>query len=397
MSKNYNIFFDLGSTTIRGAAFGKNFNDQQISFEKKCNLSLKKENLNIDNLNDNLEFLILDMEKKINEYIENANILIDSVDSLNLTMSISKKGDNKKLTNNDAKILVQSAKQDIVRHNRDIEILHVIITNFKIDGEDFSTLPIEKKYKLLSIDILFICFPKNILNKINHIFKKNNILIQNFISSSYAKTFNYKDKFTSFDNIIFIELGYDKTSIITYKNQYLKTFNIIPIGGNHITKDISKILKLSYEESENIKKGFNDKDLFSENSSIQKELLRNLDQNNLTHQEFSIIIKEIIFARSDEILSMSTNIINDVLTNKNGEKYKIILIGSGSRIFESNSISIAKNPNLLDEFDYFTETAETICKSGENLLLQGNSQEVIVVPKQKEISGFFVRFFNFFK
>ena len=397
MSKNYNIFFDLGSTTIRGAAFGKNLNDQQISFEKNYNLSLKKENLNIDNLNNNLEFLILDLEKKINEYIENANILIDSVDSLNLTMSISKKGDNKKLTNNDAKILVQSAKQDIVRHNGDIEILHIIVTNFKIDGENFSTLPIEKKYKLLSIDILFICFPKNILNKINHIFKKNNILIQNFISSSYAKTFNYKDKFTSFDNIIFIQLGYDKTSIITYKNQYLKTFNIIPIGGNHITKDISKILKLSYEESENIKKGFNDKDLFSENLSIQKELLRNFNQNNLTHQEFSTMIKEIIFARSDEILSMSTNIVNDVLTNKTDEKYKIILIGSGSKIFESNSISIAKNPNLLDEFDYLTETSETICKSGENLLLQGNSQEVIIVPKQNEKSGFFVRFFNLFK
>ena len=397
MSKNYNIFFDIGSTTIRGAAFSKNLNDQQVSFERNCNLSLKKENLNIDNLNDNLEFLILDLEKKINEYIENANILIDSVDSLNLTISISKKGDNKKLTSKDAKILVQSAKQEIIRHNRDIEILHIIIINFKIDGENFSKLPIEKKYKLLSIDILFICFPKNILNKINHIFKKNNILAQNFISSSYAKTFNYKDKFTSLDNIMFIELGYDKTSIITYKNQYLKTFNIIPIGGNHITKDISKILKLSYEESENIKKGFNNKDLFSENLSIQKELLRNLNQNNLTHQEFSIIIKEIIFARSDEILSMSTNMINDVLTNKNDEKFKIIFIGSGSRIFESNSISIAKNPNLLDEFDYLTETSKTICKSGENLLLQGNSQEVIIVPKQNEKSGFFVRFFNLFK
>ena len=48
-----------------------------------------------------------------------------------------------------------------------------------------------------------------------------------------------------------------------------------------------------------------------------------------------IIIKEIIFARSDEILSMSTNVVNDVLTNKNDGKYKIILIGSGSKIFES--------------------------------------------------------------
>ena len=33
-------------------------------------------------------------------------------------------------------------------------------------------------------------------------------------------------KDSNFDNIIFIELGYDKTSIITYKNQCLKTTSI---------------------------------------------------------------------------------------------------------------------------------------------------------------------------
>ena len=35
----------------------------------------------------------------------------------------------------------------------------------------------------------------------------------------------------------------------------------------------------------------------------------------------------------------TTNVINDVLTNKIDEKYKIILIGSGSRIFESITTS----------------------------------------------------------
>ena len=47
-----------------------------------------------------------------------------------------------------------------------------------------------------------------------------------------------------------------------------------------------------------------------------------------------------------KIFNKKANIVNDMLLNKNDEKYKIILIGSGSKIFESNSISIAKNPNL---------------------------------------------------
>ena len=137
--------------------------------------------------------------------------------------------------------------------------------------------------------------------------------------------------------------------------------------------------------------------MFSENSDIQEKLLRNLNENKLNHEEFSLMIKEIIFARINEILSMSTKIVRDILIDEEDEKYKIILIGSGSRILESNSITVIKNLNLLDEFDYFTETSKIICKSGENLLLNGNPQEVVIVPKQSEISGFFVRFFNLFK
>ena len=397
MSKNYNIFFDIGSSKIRAAAFSKNINDEQILFEKNCISSLKKETLNLYNLKNNLEILILDLEKKTKEYIETTNILIDSVDTLNLTLSISKKGDNKKLTKNDIEFLVHNAKYEIIKHNKGLEVLHILITNFIIDEQSFSTIQFDREYKSLSLDILFICFPKNILDEVNYLFKKNHILIENFNSSSYAKTFSYKDKFTSFENIIFIEVGYDKTSIITYKNQYLQTFNLIPVGGNHITKDISKILKISDDLSEDIKKKFNNKDLFFENLDIKKKLLRNLRQNTLNKEEFSLIIKEIIFARIDEILSMSIKIVQDINIDKSNKKFKVILIGSGSRIFENNSISITKNLDLFDDLEYYTETSKIICKSCENLLLKKNSQEVVMVPRKKNISGFFVRFFNLFK
>ena len=153
---------------------------------------------------------------------------------------------------------------------------------------------------------------------------------------------------------------------------------------------------MNWIKFENIKKEFNDKNLISENFNTQKELLKNLSQNTLTHEELSLMVKEIIFARIDEILNLSFSIVSDLEFNKN-KQYKIILIGSGSKIFENNSINISQNINLFDDFEYFKEDSKIICQSGENLLLGKNPQEVSMVEKQNDIPGFFVRFFNIFK
>ena len=63
--------------------------------------------------------------------------------------------------------------------------------------------------------------------------------------------------FQNYEKISFIDIGYEKTSIALFKNSSLVKIVILPIGSNHITKDISKICYLDKMEAEIIKKDYN--------------------------------------------------------------------------------------------------------------------------------------------
>ena len=84
--------------------------------------------------------------------------------------------------------------------------------------------------------------------------KKNNLKILNFFSSSLVKSYKYIDLFKENKFVAFLDIGLDRTTIIFFINQKLEFFNSIPIGGNHISKDISQIMKLNFDESEKLKK-----------------------------------------------------------------------------------------------------------------------------------------------
>ena len=51
-----------------------------------------------------------------------------------------------------------------------------------------------------------------------------------------------------------LDIGFERrTSALFFNNNKFQFFNSIPIGGNNITKDISKILKLNDDYSEDLK------------------------------------------------------------------------------------------------------------------------------------------------
>ena len=58
-------------------------------------------------------------------------------------------------------------------------------------------------------------------------------------------------------NLIFLDIGFQRSSAWFFINDKLNNLSSVPIGGNNITKDISKILKLSINYSENLKINFN--------------------------------------------------------------------------------------------------------------------------------------------
>jgi cell division protein FtsA len=301
--------------------------------------------------------------------------MLDSPKMFSVSISLSKKLEGSKLKQTNIQFLVQEAKQQILKHYVNHNIVHIIINNYKIDGIDYSYLPDEIKCDLVSLDIFFICLPTDLVIYFKKIFSKSNILVNQIICSSYVKSINYKNNINLSGYTSFIDVGFNKTSIISYYNDKILSLDILPIGGNHITKDISQILEIDLESSE------------------QKK--RNFDQNLkiLNDQDVSInTLEKIIFARTEEILELCAKSIESNLYTL--DKFKMILMGEGSKILDNQH---KDKISFSNDVDFLEEKLEDICQSGFKFITGLNKQEVVVVPKKQTKHGFFEKFFHFFR
>jgi len=363
---NFQTFFDCGTSKIRGGTFNIN-NNEAFYFESEFFTDQS-------NLETTIQKIVVSLETDTNEYIDNINLMIDSPKMLSVGISLSKKLDGSKLKQANIQFLVQEGKQQILKYYTNHNIAHIIINNYKINGVDYAYLPDEIKCDFISLDILFICLPADLVLYFKNIFSKSNILINQIICSSYARSINYKDNLNLSGHTSFIDVGFNRTSIISYFNDKILSLNILPVGGNNITKDISQILEIDLEKSE------------------QKK--RNFDQNlKLLNDEGILIdtLQKIIFARTEEILELSTKSIesNSFMLGE----FKMVLMGEGSKILDNrhkDKISFTKDIDFLDE------TLEDICQSGFKFITNLNKQEVVIVPKKQTKEGFFEKLFHFF-
>ena len=395
-NKNFDFYIDLGSSKIRAVAFNKANKDEKFIVEKNNILLLKKKQLNFFKTEKNIESIIYELEKKTNVYMNNISLMLDTSDTLLISLSISKKNDGKLIEKKNIQYLIQDAKQQILKSYLDQSIIHIIVSNYKIDNKDYDYLPDNIKCKTLSIDIFFICFPKILIKNLEDIFQKNQISINQFLCSSYTKSLNYREQFPTFEKIAFIDIGYEKTSIVIYEKDKLKTLNVLSIGGNHITKDISNVLNLNMEKSEMIKNNLNKDILFSDKNETDKIFQSDFLITSNIKETSPELIKKIIFARIDEILNLSLKTIKAYENLNDINRLKVVLIGDGSKILDKNFIHIKETVPLFEEIDFLIESGLNICESGLKLTKGLNKQEVLMVPKKLISKGFFEKLFHYF-
>ena len=368
---------DFGSSKLRLGIFKNYLNNSKFISEIDIldNFEFKSHN---EKQKQNLQDLIIKTEKEINQHMNNINVMFDCPKILFIDFSIKKDMDKIKSDNSVFKNILQEAKQIIEEKNKNYKILHIIISKYILDGIEFDNMPENIIIEEAILELKFILAPNIILDSIRELLKDNHISITNFYNSTYVKTLNYTSYFESFDIKTFIDVGYKKTSLALYKNNKLLFLDFLPIGGDHITKDISKVLKKKYDESEILKK-----------SLIQKEVTFINDEQN-----HDLLIK-IIHARIEEIIDLCFKNITDIESIKN-KKSILIFTGEGSKILSKNSIYLKEKYNIFDDLNFFEENCETICTSAFNYESSNNFSEAIIMPKKQRKTGLFERFFYMF-
>ena len=191
--KNFYIYLEFSYSELNIVAFNKINNKLEYSNQKLYKSYFNNNELNFDILQNFVEENILEMEKAIGEFVKDIYLMIETPQSTSINLSVLKNNEGNKITKQDVMYLIQDAKQQILKSNSAIEIIHIITENYNLDNINHNFLPLDINCKKFSIDIKFICFPKNLLRNFEQLFLKQQILINKFICSNYVKTFNSKN------------------------------------------------------------------------------------------------------------------------------------------------------------------------------------------------------------
>ena len=149
----------------------------------------KSNQIDLNFLDNFLNENIFKIEKKLNEFVKNIFLIIDHQNIFSIHLSIKNKFDNININSDSIHKLLLEAKSCCKKTLEDLDILHMKIDQFYIDGTYFKTLPEKKNCNNLSIDVSYICLPKKISKTIEDVLRKYQISLDRILSLDYLNGF----------------------------------------------------------------------------------------------------------------------------------------------------------------------------------------------------------------
>tara|TARA_B100000700_G_C14988804_1_gene830205 strand:+ start:327 stop:1547 length:1221 start_codon:yes stop_codon:yes gene_type:complete len=357
--------------------------------------------INLSKASSAIRSCISSAEKKANISLKKISIVFEQPDFLCTKFSKHKKINGSKIYKDDIEFLLKEAKKQLVLNDKKQSIIHIFNYNYIVDGKKFVEEPIGVYADTFTHEITFITIPKNNLKNINQVFIDCDIEIERLISRTFALGVNcLNNKELGFGSAV-IDLGFEKTSFGLFKNLAIAHSITIPIGVNHITKDISKVCSLDLKESENIRNDIDflledDQKIFDDQNNLKNTFFINSNYRKISK---NLIIK-VIKSRLDEILSKLKKqlIVPDFDLNSG---VNILIAGEGSKFinikkylknfFGSNLKIVGENSK-----DEELERNFASCLGAINVIKDGWETEAIpeIGNKSTKKIGFFAKIFK---
>jgi len=324
---------ELGNINIKCLIFKiKNNNESEI-LSTSVTLSEGIHNgmvVNLTKASNAIRSCISAAEKKARILLKKINVVFEEPEFLSTKFSKHKKINGSKIHKDDIDFLLKEAKKQLILNDEKQSIIHIFNHNYIVDGKAFAEEPIGVYADSLSHEMTFITMPKNNLKNINQAFIDCDIEIERLISNTFAlgvKLLNNKE--LEFGSIL-IDIGFEKISLGLFKNLALVHSITLPVGINHITKDISKVCSLNIDESEVIKNNIdfslqNNQDIFDKNDYLKNTYFINSSFRKISKS----LILNVIKARLDEIFeTIKKHIIVPGFNLNSGIGF--LLVGGGS-------------------------------------------------------------------
>ena len=183
-------------------------------YSEKLTIEENSKELKFDKLDQFLGSNIFKIEKKLNSFIKDIYVILDSKEFHSIKLSI-KKDNNGNLINSDALIHPLSDLKNLCQSNLfNKKIIHFFIEKYVIDNKFYTSLPENVNCNHFSLDTEFICLSKNLIENIEKILKKYHISLNQILSANYLEKFKDNSDNTIFTTASRIISGHNSNEVL---------------------------------------------------------------------------------------------------------------------------------------------------------------------------------------
>ena len=151
---------------------------------------------------------------------------------------------------------------DLLDKTSDIELyddenlVDVIPVKFVLDETETVTDPYGLEAQSLRVDADIVTANSDAIEKITACINEAGIEVDGFVPSSAAMMGLIPDYEEGENSTLLIDVGGTNTEFTVYSQNYPFFSSSVPVGGDHITNDISAVFNISPEEAETIKRDY---------------------------------------------------------------------------------------------------------------------------------------------
>ena len=397
---------ELGNVKIKCIIFIDNKDEKLEILSSSINDSAGIHNgviVNLEKASNVIRACISDAEKKAGVSLKKINVIIEQPEFLCTKLSKEKKINGSKIYKEDIEFLLKEAKKQIILNDESHSIIHIFNHNYIVDGKIFLEEPIDVYADSLSHQMTFVTAPKNNIKNIIQSFINCDIEVERFISSIFALAIELLNEEDLNNGAALIDLGFEKTSLGLFKNLALTNSTTLPIGINHIIKDISKVCSLSINESKNILKDFDFSFKNNQNFFDEENYLKKIYFNDSTFRKISkTLLLNIVKERINEIFEI---IKKNMHLSEFNQSFgtKTFIAGGGSNLLnieifcsdffneEVHKLGKSDKKNNNENLEFFFP-----CLGGIKLIKDGWETEAIpkISEKYTVKKGFFSKIFG---
>ncbi len=211
-------------------------------------------------------------------------------------------------------------------------LIHSYPLHFRINDNKITDDPIGIKCERFGISSFNIMVDHRLHEKLNKCFKSEKIEIKNFFDTGLASSISNLTTNEKKEGVACIDIGSTTSKLVIFINDKIVYSNVIPLGGDHVTNDISKGIDISKESAEHAK-------IVNGTLSLSFDEKIQLNSNELKNKTINKnILYGIIKPRYEEILEIIRDYIFDDMYARVSIK-SIVITGGASKIFGLTELS----------------------------------------------------------